>query len=81
MTRKGFVAEVLEVSPRGAPRAVAFHFDKPLESRRWFGCFSTGAGGATAPFVLPQIGETVEIAGPRGWRRGSRGAVGAGRTN
>lgn len=31
---KEFVAEILEVSPRGAPRSVAFHFDKPLEARR-----------------------------------------------
>jgi hypothetical protein len=81
VTRKGFVAEVLEVSPRGAPRAVAFHFDRRLESEEMVWLFLDWRRARTSPFVLPQIGETVEIAGPRGWRRGSAGASGATRTN
>jgi hypothetical protein len=77
VTRKGFVAEVLELSPRGAPRAVAFHFDRPLESEEMVWLFFDWHRQTTAPFVLPQIGDTIEIAGPKGWHPGSRSALGA----
>jgi hypothetical protein len=63
VTNKEFVAEILEVSPRGAARSVAFHFDKPLESvgRVWL--FFDWSRRAHAPFVLPRLGETIQIAG------------------
>ena len=77
VTRKGFVAEVLEMSPRGAPRSVAFHFDKPLESEEMVWLFLDWRRPATSRFVLPQIGDTIDIAGPRGRRPGSRSALGA----
>jgi branched-subunit amino acid transport protein len=63
VTAKGFVAEILEVSPRGAPRSVAFHFDKPLESGGMVWLFFDWRRWAHLPFVPPRIGETVEIAG------------------
>jgi hypothetical protein len=62
--RKGFVAEVLEVSPGGAPRSVAFHFNKPLESEEMVWLFFDWRRFVHSPFVLPRIGEAVEIAGP-----------------
>jgi hypothetical protein len=64
--RKGFVAEILALSPRGAPRSVAFHFDRPLESEEMVWLFFDWRRPATSLFVLPQIGETIEIAGPTG---------------
>jgi len=71
VTRKGFVAEVLALSPRGAPRAMAFRFDKPLESEEMVWLYLDWRRGVTVPFVPPQVGETVEIRGPRGWHRNS----------
>ncbi|HEY3913102.1 MAG TPA: hypothetical protein VGN61_01340 [Verrucomicrobiae bacterium] len=66
--RKAFVAEILEVSSRGAPSSVAFHFPKPLESDRTVWLFFDWRRAAHRPFALPRIGETVTIAGPRGNR-------------
>ena len=68
VTRTGFLAEVLEISPRGAPRAVAFHFDRPLESEDMVWLFLDWRRFTTSRFVPPQIGSAVEIAGPRGSR-------------
>jgi branched-subunit amino acid transport protein len=64
VTVKGLVAEILEVSPRGAPRSVAFHFDKPLESDGMVWLFFDWRRLAHLPFVPPRIGEAIEIAGP-----------------
>ena len=78
VTRKGFVAEVREVSPRGAPRSVAFHFARTLESEDMVWLFFDWRRHTSSPFVLPQVGDTIEIAGPRGgWRPSSRSALGA----
>ncbi|MGA2555970.1 MAG: hypothetical protein ABSG04_06820 [Verrucomicrobiota bacterium] len=63
VTNKQFVAEILEVSPRGAPRSVAFHFDKPLESDRRVWLFFDWNRRAHSSFVLPKPGETIEVAG------------------
>jgi hypothetical protein len=63
---KGFVAEILEVSPRGAPRSVAFHFAKPLESDGMVWLFFDWRRFAHESFVLPRIGETIEVVGPHG---------------
>jgi hypothetical protein len=63
VTAKGFVAEILEVSPRGAPRSVAFHFDRPLESDSMVWLSFDWGRWAHMPFVLPRIGETTEVAG------------------
>ncbi len=63
VTNKQFVAEILEVSPRGAPRSVAFHFDKPLEDAGKVWLFFDWARHAHTPFVLPRPGETIEVAG------------------
>jgi hypothetical protein len=75
VTRKGFVAEVLEASPRGCPRAVAFHFDKPLESAEMVWLVFDWRRHATSFFVPPGVGDTVEIKGPRGWHPGSGSAA------
>jgi hypothetical protein len=66
VARKGFVAEILEMSPRGAPRSIAFHFDTPLESERVVWIFFDWRRFAHRPFVPPQLGETIMIQGPRG---------------
>jgi hypothetical protein len=63
VARKMFVAEILEVSPRGAPRAVAFHFGKPLETDGMVWQFFDWDRGEHLPFTLPRIGETVAVAG------------------
>jgi hypothetical protein len=68
VVRQGFIAEVLEVSPGGGPRAVAFHFDKPLESEEFVWLYFDCRRQEVLPFVPPAIGESVEIAGPRGGR-------------
>lgn len=61
----GFVVQVLELSLRGSPRALAFHFEKPLDSseRVWF--FFDWHQLTHVPFVLPKIGGSTEIAGPK----------------
>ena len=64
VTRKGLLAEILEVSPRGTPRSVAFHFGKPLETDEMVWLFFDWRRGAHRPFALPRIGETVAVAGP-----------------
>jgi hypothetical protein len=43
---------------------VAFHFDKPLESAEMVWLFFDWRRLTHSPFVLPHVGETVEIAGP-----------------
>lgn len=63
VARKGFVAEILEVSPRGAPRSVAFHFERTLESEGMVWLFFDWRRLAHWPFVLPSIGHTTEISG------------------
>ena len=63
VTNKEFVAEILEVSPRGAPRAVAFHFDKRLESDGRVWLFFDWDRRTHAPFALPKPGETIQVAG------------------
>lgn len=63
VTNKEFVAEILEVSPRGAASSVAFHFDKPLESAGRVWLFFDWSRWAHAPFVLPKPGETIQVAG------------------
>ena len=63
--RKGFVAEILEISRRGAPRAVVFHFDRPLESEERVWLFFDWRRREHSPFVLPPVGGSVEIAGPQ----------------
>jgi len=63
VTNKEFVAEILEVSPRGAARSVAFHFDKPLESAGKVWLFFDWARWTHSPFVLPRPGETIQVAG------------------
>jgi hypothetical protein len=75
--RKGFMAEIREVSPRGAPREVAFHFDKPLDSDEMVWLYFDWRRQVTSQFVLPRVGETVEIKGPRGWRRGPKNTAAA----
>jgi hypothetical protein len=66
VTTKGFVAEILEVSPKGAPRSVAFHFAKALESDGMVWLFFDWRRFAHESFVLPRIGETIEVVGPHG---------------
>ncbi len=61
---KGLTAEVLELSPRGAPHAVAFHFDKPLESEEMLWIYLDWGSRTSRPFTLPRVGEAVEIGGP-----------------
>jgi hypothetical protein len=61
VTCKGFQAEVLDLSPRGMPRSVAFRFDRPLESERRVWLYVDWRRLKHEPFVLPQIGETIEI--------------------
>jgi hypothetical protein len=63
VSNKEFVAEILEVSPRGAPRSVAFHFDKPLEDAGKVWLFFDWGRWAHSPFALPKPGETIEVAG------------------
>jgi branched-subunit amino acid transport protein len=75
--RKGFMAEVLELSARGAPREVAFHFDKPLDSDEMVWLYFDWRRHVTSQFALPRVGETVEIRGPRGWHRGPKNAAAA----
>src|SRR5262249_29959938 len=64
VTRKGIVIEVVQVSARGAPRSVAFHFDRALESEKMVWLFFDWHRGAHVPFALPRVGQTIEIAGP-----------------
>jgi hypothetical protein len=63
---KVFEAEVLEVSQRGAPRSLAFHFAEPLESSGMVWLFFDWRRFKHSPFVLPRIGETIEIVAPHG---------------
>ena len=61
--RRGFTVQIQEVSARGAPRSVAIRFGRALESDGTVWLFFDWRRMAHLPFVLPQIGETVEIAG------------------
>jgi hypothetical protein len=60
---KRFMAEVLEVSPRGMPCSMAFHFERPLEAEDMVWLFFDWRRLTHSPFVLPRVGETVEISG------------------
>jgi hypothetical protein len=62
VTCSGFQAEVLDLSPRGLPCSVAFRFDGPLESQGRVWLFVDWHRFKHAPFVLPEIGQTIEIA-------------------
>ncbi len=64
VARGGFLAEVLELSPRGAPRTLAFHFDKPLESPEMVWVYLDWGSLTSLPFKLPRVGEAVEVGGP-----------------
>jgi len=64
---KGFVAEVIELSSRGLPRSVAFHFEQPLDSTNIVWLYFDWPRHAHLPFVQPGIGETAQLSGPRGW--------------
>ncbi|MGO8698151.1 MAG: hypothetical protein ACLQVY_10590 [Limisphaerales bacterium] len=63
VTNSAFVAEILSVSARGAPCSIAFHFDKPLESEEKVWLYFDWGRWSHARFVLPRLGESVEIAG------------------
>jgi hypothetical protein len=63
ITREGFAVEVLEVSQRGMPSAVTFHFDRPLESEGRVWLFFDWRSNHYAPLVLPRSGNTIEIEG------------------
>jgi len=69
---KGFVAEVVELSSRGFPRSVAFHFDQSLDSTNMVWLYFDWPRHAHLPIVLPEIGETVQVRGPYGWQRPGR---------
>jgi hypothetical protein len=61
----GFVVQVLELSLRGSPRALAFRFEKPLDSSERVWLYFDWRQLRHAPFVLPGIGGSTEIAGPK----------------
>lgn len=65
--QKGLLVEVLEVSARGAPRSVAFHFEQSLDSKEMVWLFFDWPRFAHYPFALPRPGETIEIAGADRW--------------
>ena len=60
----GMTARVTALTPDGRPGAATFRFDEPLESPSfvWL-CFR---GNSYQPFVLPAVGEEIEI--PFDWR-------------
>lgn len=64
VTRKGFVAEIVETSASGALRQVAFHFDQPLESAQLVWLWFDWSTWKYQRFAIPRIGESVSIAGP-----------------
>ncbi len=63
ITGNGFVVQVLELSLRGSPRALAFRFEKPLDSSERVWLFFDWPRLRHAPFILPGIGGSTEIAG------------------
>jgi hypothetical protein len=65
ITGNGFVVQVLELSLRGSPRALAFRFEKPLDSSERVWLFFDWHRLKHARFVLPGIGGSTEIAGPK----------------
>ena len=67
--RENLRVEILEVSPVGLPRAVAFHFASPLESQETQWLFFDWRRFKHSEFVPPQEGERVEIPGPSSTRR------------
>jgi hypothetical protein len=64
---KGFVAEVLELSREGTPRSVAFRFEQSVDSENMVWLYFDWRRWAHVSFTLPKSGESVELAGPRGW--------------
>jgi hypothetical protein len=66
---KGLVVEVLKLSPKGVPRSVAFHFERPLNSEDMVWLYFDWSTHAHLPFELPKFGEITELSGPRGWHR------------
>ncbi|HEY3860919.1 MAG TPA: hypothetical protein VGO59_03445 [Verrucomicrobiae bacterium] len=66
---KAFTARILDASPEGAPRSVAFDFGQPLESDGRIWLYFDWRRLAHLPFTLPKIGETVEIAGVESFGR------------
>jgi hypothetical protein len=65
---KRFVAQVLELSPEGIPRSIAFHFEQSLDSDNMVWLYLDWQRHAHLPFALPAIGGTAELRGPTGWR-------------
>ncbi|MDB6056647.1 MAG: hypothetical protein JWO95_491 [Verrucomicrobiales bacterium] len=67
VVRKGWTIEVIDTTEDAEPRSVAIHFDSPLEAdnRLWLQ-FVWRPYYQYVPFKLPKVGETVEVAGPRG---------------
>jgi len=61
----GFVVQVLKLSLRGSPRVLAFRFEKPLGSSERVWLYFDWRQLRHAPFVLPGIGGSTEIAGPK----------------
>ena len=60
----GLVVRVLETTGDGAPSRAEFRFDRPLEAPSLR--FLVWRGDGYAPFVLPRVGERVEVPAPRG---------------
>jgi hypothetical protein len=68
VVRRGFVTEVLEVSERGLPRKIVFHFDKSLDSPNIVWIRFEWATLLYCPFQVPSVGKSVELEGPRSSR-------------
>jgi hypothetical protein len=66
VVRKGWTIDILETSASDEPRSVAIHFDSPLESNNRLWLQFVWQSREYVPFVLPQVGESVDIPGPRG---------------
>jgi hypothetical protein len=61
-----FEAEILHADSRGAPTSISFRFHKPLESDSFIWLTFDWKHGAHRTFTLPKVGQTAEIAGPKG---------------
>jgi hypothetical protein len=70
VVRKGWTIEILETTPAGEPTSAAYHFDSSLDSpnRLWLKMYWKPPDIGYVPFVLPKVGETVDVPGPRGKR-------------
>ena len=64
VVRKGFVTEVLEISPKGEPRKIAFHLDQDPESPQMLWLSFDWATLKYQRFALPAIGESANLPGP-----------------